>query len=206
MRVKICGLHPLRDVKLCIDLGVNFLGFVFYEKSPRNLNLNDIQKLKSYNKKKSFFVAVTVNPNNDFIENVILNNFDYIQLHGSETNDRVGEIKSMGLKIIKAIKVKNESDIKNYEQFGNADIILFDTPGMEKSIEFPKNLISKLPKGNRFALAGSISENNVENLVKLGVIFFDLSSSLETKLGHKDHLKIQKFMKKIKSINENTAI
>ena len=55
MRVKICGLHPLRDVKLCIDLGVNFLGFVFYEKSPRNLNLNDIQKLKSYNKKKSFF-------------------------------------------------------------------------------------------------------------------------------------------------------
>ena len=38
----------------------------------------------------------------------ILGNFDYIQLHGSETNDRVGEIKSMGLKIIKAIKVKNE--------------------------------------------------------------------------------------------------
>ena len=92
MRVKICGLHPLRDVKLCIDLGVNFLGFVFYEKSPRNLNLNDIQKLKSYNKKKSFFVAVTVNPNNDFIENVILNNFDYIQLHGSETEERIEEI------------------------------------------------------------------------------------------------------------------
>ena len=45
MRVKICGLHPLRDVKLCIDLGVNFLGFVFYEKSPRNLNLNDIQRV-----------------------------------------------------------------------------------------------------------------------------------------------------------------
>ena len=87
-----------------------------------------------------------------------------------------------------------------------ADIVLFDTPGMEKSFEFPKNLISKLPKGNRFALAGSVSENNVENLVKLGVNFFDLSSSLETKLGHKDHLKIQKFMKKIQSMNENTAV
>ena len=62
MKVKICGLNPIRDVQLCIDLKVNFLGFVFYEKSPRNLNLNEIQKLKNYNRKDSLFVAVTVNP------------------------------------------------------------------------------------------------------------------------------------------------
>ena len=67
MKVKICGLHPVRDVQLCIDLKVNFLGFVFYEKSPRNLDLNNIQKLKNYNKKNSLFVAVTVNPSNEFI-------------------------------------------------------------------------------------------------------------------------------------------
>ena len=165
MRVKVCGLHPIRDVQLCIDLGVNFLGFVFYKNSPRNLNLEDIHKLKEYDKKNSFFTAVTVDPTNEFIKKTILGNFDYIQLHGSETNDRVGEIKSMGLKIIKAIKVKNESDIKNYEQFENADIILFDTPGMEKSIEFPKNLISRIPKGEKYALAGSISQNNIENII-----------------------------------------
>jgi len=52
MLVKICGLNPARDVQLCIDLGVDFLGFVFYEKSPRNIRLNEIEKLKSYNKKK----------------------------------------------------------------------------------------------------------------------------------------------------------
>ena len=51
MRVKVCGLHPIRDVQLCIDLGVNFLGFVFYKNSPRNLNLEDIHKLKEYDKK-----------------------------------------------------------------------------------------------------------------------------------------------------------
>ena len=113
MRVKICGLHPLRDVKLCIDLGVNFLGFVFYEKSPRNLNLNDIQKLKSYNKKKSFFVAVTVNPQDTFIENVVLKNFDFIQLHGSESNERVEEIRAKGIKIIKTIKIKFKQKYKN---------------------------------------------------------------------------------------------
>ena len=202
MKLKICGLHPARDVQICIDLGVNFLGFVFYEKSPRNLNLNDIQKLKNYNKKKSFFVAVTVNPKNDFIENVILNNFDYIQLHGSEKVERIEEIRSKGIKIIKTIKVKNESDINDYKKYNNADIILFDTPGMEKSIRFPKELITKIPKGDRFALAGSISHNNIENIANLGVSFCDLSSSLELdkQIGYKDHLKIKKFMSKVDEI------
>ena len=69
---------------------------------------------------------------------------------------------------------------------------------MEKSIEFPKKLISKLPKGEKYALAGSISEDNLENINKLGVKFFDLSSSLESQLGYKDHLKIKNFMKKKK--------
>ena len=206
MKLKICGLHPARDVQICIDNKVNLLGFVFYKKSPRNLNLQEVEKLKIYNKQSSLFVAVTVNPSDEFIEKTVLGNFDYIQLHGSEKQERVKEIQSTGLKVIKAIKVKDELDIDNYKNYGSAEIILFDTPGMEKSFEFPKNLVSKLPKGNRFALAGSISENNVENLVKLGVNFFDLSSSLETKLGHKDHLKIQIFMKKIKSINENTTV
>ena len=57
---------------------------------------------------------------------------------------------------------------------------MFDTPGMEKSIEFPRDLISELPKGERYALAGSISQHNIENIEKLGVNFCDLSSSLES--------------------------
>ncbi len=202
MNIKICGLHPVRDVQLCIDLGVNFLGFVFYSKSPRNLDYKDIQILKSYKKQNSFFVAVTVNPTNDFIKKVVLGTFDYIQLHGSETKERVEEIKSLGLKIIKAIKIRDEKDIDNYKNYENADYILFDTPGMEKSIEFPKNLISKLPNGDRFCLAGSISENNIKDIKKLGVNFCDLSSNLETDsvIGYKDHQKIKNFVKKVNEI------
>ena len=73
---------------------------------------------------------------------------------------------------------------------------------MEKSIEFPKNLISKLPKGNRYAVAGSISLNNIENLKELGVNFCDLSSNLESdaKIGYKDHQKIKKFINKVNEI------
>ena len=103
----------------------------------------------------------------------------------------------MGFKIIKAIKVKEEKDIDKHKEFNNADIILFDTPGMEKSLEFPKNLITKLPRGENYALAGSISEDNFQNISKLGVNFLDLSSSLESQLGYKDHLKIKRFMKKV---------
>ena len=200
MKIKICGLNLARDVQLCIDLKVNFLGFVFYKNSPRNIELKNIETLSSFDKKNSSFVAVTVNPSNDFIKKNLVGNFDFIQLHGSETKDRVTEIKNMGFKIIKAIKVKEEQDIAKYKEFNNADIILFDTPGMEKSYEFPKELIGKIPKGEKFALAGSISEYNVENISKLGVNFFDLSSSLESQLGYKDHLKIKSFMNKINEL------
>ena len=200
MKIKVCGLNPARDVQLCIDLKVNYLGFVFYEKSPRNVNLSDIKILSKYNKKNSRFVAVTVNPNNEFIKKNLIGNFDYIQLHGSETKNRITEIKTMGFKIIKTIKVREIQDIDKYKEFDNADIILFDTPGMEKSLEFPKNLITNLPTGAKYALAGSVSENNVENINKFGVNFFDLSSSLESQLGYKDHHKIKSFINKINEL------
>tara|TARA_B100000963_G_scaffold151062_1_gene131665 strand:- start:488 stop:1096 length:609 start_codon:yes stop_codon:yes gene_type:complete len=200
MKTKFCGLNPVRDVQLCIDLKVDYLGFVFYEKSPRNINISDINILSKYDKKKSAFVAVTVNPSNEFIKENILGNFDFIQLHGSETKDRVAEIKDSGLKVIKAIKVKKEKDINEYKEFDLADIILFDTPGMEKSIEFPKHLITKLPIGAKYALAGSISEDNIENISKFGINFFDLSSSLENQVGYKDHHKIRSFINKINEL------
>ena len=62
MHIKICGLNPIRDVQICIDLKVDFLGFVFYKKSPRNINLTEVKNLLKYNKQKSSFVAVTVDP------------------------------------------------------------------------------------------------------------------------------------------------
>ena len=202
MLVKICGLNPSRDVQICLDLNVNFLGFVFYDKSPRNLKISELNILNNYNKKNSFFVAVTVNPSDEFIDKIKTKNFDYIQLHGSEDNNRIKEIKrKSNLKIIKAIKVNNKNDIDLYKQFSEADYILFDTPGMEKSIEFPKNLIKEIPKGEKFALAGGVTVDTIKNLVKLGINFIDLSSSVEENIGYKDHMKIKNFMKELNDQN-----
>ena len=70
MLIKVCGLNPVRDVQLCLDLKVNFLGFIFYKKSPRNINLKEIKKLSNFNKKNSSFVAVTVDPTDKFIKDM----------------------------------------------------------------------------------------------------------------------------------------
>ncbi len=202
MLVKICGLNPLKDVQICLDYKVNFLGFVFYKNSPRNLDFKELDILKSYNKGNSSFVAVTVDPSDEFIDQIKNKNFDYIQLHGSESFDRIEAIKKRSnLKIIKVIKVNSKADVNKYQKYKNADIFLFDTPGMEKSIEFPRELIKELPKGNKFALAGGVSIDTVKYLAKLGVKFFDLSSSLESDLGYKDHKKIKDFMEKLNDQN-----
>ena len=206
MIIKCCGLNPTRDVQVCLDLKVDFLGFIFYEKSPRNVKISDLDILNNYNRNNALFTAVTVNADNEMIDQISSKNIQCLQLHGSETNERIEEIKNRSrLKIIKTIQVRNENDIKKYKKYINADYILFDTPSMEKSIEFPSNLIQKLPIGKNFALAGSISEQNIENIAKLGVKWCDLSSKLESKLGYKDHAKIKKFMNKVRLLNENNS-
>ena len=204
MIIKCCGLNPTRDVQVCLDLKVDFLGFIFYEKSPRNIKISDLDILNDYNRKNALFTAVTVDADNQMIDQISSKNIQCLQLHGSETNERIEEIKNRSkLKIIKTIQVKNENDIIKYKKYINADYILFDTPSMERSIEFPSNLIQKLPIGKKFALAGSVSEQNIENIAKLGIKWCDLSSKLESKLGYKDHTKIKKFMNKVKLLNEN---
>jgi len=203
MKIKICGLNPTRDVQTCIDLNVHFLGFVFYKKSPRNIGLKEINILKRYNHKTSHYVSVCVNPTDTFIQENILGNFKYIQLHGSETTKRVKEIKSMGIKVIKVIKVKEQKDVilyKNYEDI--ADLILFDSTSMEKSQSIPKDLLYKLPKGEKFGLAGAINPENIREYSQLGFNFLDLSSGLEREnlKGYKDHHKIKNFMNKVNEL------
>jgi len=206
MIIKCCGLNPTRDVQVCLDLKVDFLGFIFYEKSPRNIKISDLDILNDYNRKNALFTAVTVDADNQMIDQISSKNIQCLQLHGSETNERIEEIKNRSkLKIIKTIQVRNENDIIKYKKYINADYILFDTPSMERSIEFPSNLIQKLPIGKNFALAGSVSEQNIENIAKLGIKWCDLSSKLESKLGYKDHTKIKKFMNKVRLLNENNS-
>jgi phosphoribosylanthranilate isomerase len=109
----------------------------------------------------------------------------------------------MGIKVIKAIKIKEQKDVnlyKNYEDI--ADLILFDSTSMEKSQRIPKDLLYKLPKGKKFGLAGAINSENILEYSQLGFNFLDLSSGLEREnlKGYKDHLKIKNFINKINDL------
>ena len=79
MIVKCCGLNPTRDVQLCLDLNVDFLGFIFYEKSPRNIKISDLNILKNYNRRNSLFTAVTVNANNEMIDQISSKNIQCLR-------------------------------------------------------------------------------------------------------------------------------
>ena len=196
--IKICGLRDKSSIQTAIDCGAKYLGFVCnYPKSPRNLSplqlINTITKIKNSN---TFKVAVMVNPE-DKIINSIQSTINFLQLHGSENNERIIEIKKkFNIKIIKAIKIKATEDLIQLDQFPDADDLLLDTPAMEKSELFNFELLKNTNISSYF-LAGGININNVTQALQY-TSKLDISSSLESEPGIKDLDKIKTFMQKVK--------
>jgi phosphoribosylanthranilate isomerase len=196
--IKICGLRDADAIQAAIHYGAKYLGFVCdYTKSPRNISpyqLNEI--IKSFPNSKTYKVAVVVDPDDTLI-NLIKDSIDFLQLHGSETNDRILEIKKkFDLKIIKAIKIKKEEDLKQLDMFSHADDLLLDTPAMEKSELFNFNLLDNRNISSYF-LAGGINIDNVSQALQF-TSKLDISSSLESSPGVKDVNKIKDFMEEVK--------
>ena len=196
--VKICGLKDFRAIDAAISNGAKYLGFVCdYPKSPRNCSALELiaitNKIHETNIAK---VAVMVDPNNRIIEQ-IHQHIDFIQLHGSETNDRILDIKSrFDIQIIKAIKIKEEEDLKQIDLYPAADDLLLDTPAMEKSELFNFNLLDNLNISNYF-LAGGININNIHQALHF-TSKIDISSGVESEPGIKDIVKIKDFMNEVK--------
>ena len=196
--VKICGLKDFRAIDAAISNGAKYLGFVCdYPKSPRNCSALELiaitNKIHETNIAK---VAVMVDPNDRIIEQ-IHQYIDFIQLHGSETNDRILDIKSrFDIQIIKAIKIKEEEDLKQIDLYPAADDLLLDTPAMEKSELFNFNLLDNLNISNYF-LAGGININNIHQALHF-TSKIDISSGVESEPGIKDIVKIKHFMNEVK--------
>jgi phosphoribosylanthranilate isomerase len=199
-KVKICGCTDIKTIQTAIDHKVDYLGFVFYEKSPRNLTPKQATKLTKNIPSHINKVAVIVNETNEFIE-YIQNDFDYLQLHGDEDVNRIKEIKEkFNKKIIKTIKVTDEASANTFEQFVNeVDIFLFDSPAMEKSKKFSWQILSKLKIRKPWFIAGSININNVDEILKFKPTGIDVSSGLEDSPGVKSEKKIIEFLNKVKN-------
>ena len=199
VELKICGINSENIIHTIVNCGgCQYLGFVFYSASPRNLSIEKSKKLTSIVPKNIKKVAVLVNPNNEFVEK-IKDQFDYLQLYDT-TPSKAQELKLIsGKKIIQAIKVKNDEDINSYKQYiGIADEFLFDSSAMEKSAIFDWSYLKNI-EINEWFLAGGININNLENASKISKKI-DISSSLEDNPGVKSSKKISDFLLKTKKL------
>jgi phosphoribosylanthranilate isomerase len=196
--VKICGLKDYDAIQTAVDTGAKYLGFVCdYPKSPRSLSPYKLAEItKNISNLDAYKVAVVVDPDDTLIH-IIKDSVDFLQLHGSETNERVLDIKKkFNLNVIKAIKVKTEDDLKQIDTYTNADDLLLDTPAMEQSELFNFNLLD-YRNINSYFLAGGINIDNVAQALQF-TSKLDISSGLESEPGVKDLEKIKDFMKEVK--------
>ena len=211
-QVKVCGLTKLNQIKELIDLKVDFLGFIFYEKSPRYvlnyLSLKQIAEVPHF-KKVGVFV------NEDLAKIIEISgqaDLNFIQLHGDETEEFISELRqklNSKIGIIKVIRVGNEiekvfdyAQTDNYEQT-NINYLLFDTDskafgGTGKTFDW--NILNEIKIPIPYFLSGGISLENVGDLKNINQqpIALDINSKFEIEPGNKDLEKIKEFIKLLK--------
>ena len=208
--VKICGLATVDDVRACADAGANYMGLVFFEKSPRNITIPAARDLALAAPLGLAKVALVVNPSDaelDAITGTVP--LDMLQLHGRETPERVAEVKARyGLPVMKAVGIADGDDLPKLESyFGVADQILVDAkppkggelPG-GNGLSFDWRLIAGRRWPCPWMLAGGLTAENVAEAVKMtGAKQVDVSSGVEDAPGLKNAELIQKFVQSSRS-------
>ena len=209
LKIKICGINDPLSMSAACSIGVDFVGLVFYQRSPRNISFEIAKSIIQYRTDKTKIVALTVDCDDNFLDFIF--NFvkpDYVQLHGNEKPSRCVEIKKKyKTKIIKALEVKNIdillSEINKYKNI--ADLLLLDSP---KSImpggngkPFDWNMLNENDFDEDWLLAGGLNEKNIHKAVNLtnptGV---DISSGVEIAKGKKSPQLIKNFVRICRNI------
>ncbi len=201
---KICGLKDIESINAAVSNGADYIGFIFYPPSPRNIPPEDAAKLAARVEGEVSTVAVFVDPSDSDIDSVLKHFIpSYLQLHGSETPERVSEIKEKyNIPIIKALPIEFISDMAVSEEYKNlVEIFLFDAKnagsGESFSWKILKNKIFSIP----YMLAGGINSDNAKEAIEVaGAKIIDVSSGVESERGVKDPVKIKEFLKIVKKL------
>ena len=199
VKVKICGITNYKDAAAAIDMGADLLGFNFYPKSPRYITAEKaaeiISKLPAFTDIAGVFVNASFEQIQEIIERCQLN---WVQLHGDESPEFCQSFLSVNVQTMKALRVRNQSDIQKAEDYFT-DAILLDAFDHEKyggtGITFDWNMIGHI--GKRIFLAGGINPDNAAKAIKLGVYGIDVCSGIEAQPGKKDHKKMKKLFENI---------
>ena len=206
---KICGLSTPETVQAAIDGGAAFLGFNFFDKSPRFVTPETAARLARPAGGKTTVVAVTVDPDDDLLDRLCaILKPDLIQLHGKENPARAGEIaRRTGAGLIKALPVSTSADLDAARAFdGLVDHLMFDAKPPADS-ELPGGTGATfdwtLLTGRRFErpylLAGGLDPWNVSGALRQsGAPFADVSSGVERGPGIKDPGLISAFLEAVR--------
>jgi len=211
---KICGLRDRLSIDAAINNGASHVGFIFFEKSPRNISPQLAGQLTAPIKEKITTVAVSVNAHNDFLDKIVATMApDMLQLHGSETPGRVAEVRTRyNLPVMKAFAIRQASDFDKAEDYLSvADRLLFDAKppaGSElpggNGISFDWKLFAKWQDKNRRnlkqapMLSGGINPDNIcDALSSSNAMAIDISSGVEKSPGVKDPALIEAFLKRV---------
>lgn len=213
---KICGIKTSEALEAAISGGARWIGLVLYEKSPRNMPLETAAALADQARGRAAIVVLLVDPSNDRLAEVVRDvEPQFIQLHGQESPDRVAEIRrTYGTRIIKAVGVHNETDVRNalayYKPGAIADLILFDAKPPQNAertgghgVAFDWQILSAVPVGMPYLLAGGLTPDNVREAVLMtGAPAVDVSSGVETAPGEKSTELIGGFLQAVKTAME----
>ena len=204
VNIKICGLTDPADIPAAILAGARYLGFVFFPKSPRNLEISQAAELAASVPEGICKVALTVNADNGALDALLGQvPIDMLQLHGSETPERVAEVKARyGLPVMKAVGVADADDLPALDRYARvADQLLVDAkppkdgplPG-GNGLAFDWNLITGRRWPVPWMLAGGLTPGNVGAAIQLtGARQVDVSSGVEAEPGVKDAELIRAF-------------
>lgn len=211
--VKICGLKTVEAVDSALEGGADYIGLVFFPRSPRHVDIKTGLKLADRARGQAKVVALFVDPEDRAFDSIVESvQPDMIQLHGDESAPRVKEIrKRCGVPVIKAIRVGSAVDAKRAHRYDDAaDLILFDAkapPGAVlpggNGLAFDWHALDGVKDRMQFMLSGGLTPANVAEAIRLtGARAVDVSSGVESAPGVKDPELIRRFLKAAKTAKQ----
>lgn len=202
MKVKLCGFTEIASLQTAIAQKCDFIGFIFYEKSPRYITLENAVEIAKNIPKNIARVAVVVDVDFEVLAE-IAQKFapDYFQFHGKESSDflKKSRQKFPQIKIIKAFPIEGEGDLAQVKNFEDcADFFLFDGKNAGSGKKFDWQILKNFHSKKDWFLSGGLNVQNIEEALKATAAnMVDISSGIEKIRGQKSPELIEEFMKKI---------
>ena len=199
MKIKVCGLRDVENITSLYQVGIRMMGFIFYEKSKRYIDIEKRKALFEAIPSDVKKVGVFVNETKEFVINTIkAYGLDYAQLHGEESPEYCESIKVRS-KVIKAFRVDEEFNFSSLEIYQDCDYLLFDAKGKERGgngIKYDWRLLENYKMETPFLLSGGIKPDDVDKILAFEhskFVGIDINSGFEIEPGLKNIEKIKTF-------------